>query len=148
MVNWRQQEKYTMSELFLTLDLLRKKKGISLKNMGEICGISPQGVQKWKQTNRIPLEHVTTLAGYFGVSIDFLLNGSGPPKTAPQNDKEGARDRISHTMAGVLEKMPEKVAGLVHQVETLTTTMTILSERVSSLEQAMVRLTGKTKEVL
>jgi transcriptional regulator with XRE-family HTH domain len=68
-----QQEKYAVSELWKRVDVCRIQKGISLKQLGEICGISPQGVQKWKQTERIPLEHLTTLAAYFGVTIDSLI---------------------------------------------------------------------------
>ncbi|MFZ4397645.1 MAG: helix-turn-helix domain-containing protein [Kiritimatiellia bacterium] len=62
-----------MSELWKRVDSCRAKKGISLKQLGEICGISPQGVQKWKHTGRIPVEHLTTLSAYFSITIDALI---------------------------------------------------------------------------
>jgi len=62
-----------VNESFKRLDQLRRKKGISLKEMGEICGISPQGVQTWKNAREVPVGHLAKLAAYFGVTIDSLI---------------------------------------------------------------------------
>ena len=69
-------EKYAVNELFSKLDLLRRERGISLKKMGEICGITPQGVQTWKRSKSIPMEHMKKLAAYFGVSLDTLAENN------------------------------------------------------------------------
>jgi transcriptional regulator with XRE-family HTH domain len=125
-----------MSELWKRVDSCRAKKGISLKQLGEICGISPQGVQKWKQTGRIPVEHLTTLSAYFSITIDALIGinpddqlhpgqaapapppailAVAPPATAPPCRYPADCD-LPHELAD----MKAQLSTLSTQVETLT----------------------------
>ncbi|HXK41754.1 MAG TPA: helix-turn-helix transcriptional regulator [Anaerolineae bacterium] len=64
-----------MSEVFSRIDDVRRKKGVSYKKLAEICGVSPQNVQRWKTGGNIMPEHISKLAMYFGVTTDWLLTG-------------------------------------------------------------------------
>lgn len=67
--------KFIMSEVFSRIDDVRRKKGVSYKKLAEICGVSPQNVQRWKTGGNIMPEHISKLAMYFGVTTDWLLIG-------------------------------------------------------------------------
>lgn len=55
---------------------LRKEKGISQETLAENMGVSVQAVSKWECDNSYPdIVLLPQLAGYFGVSIDFLFYG-------------------------------------------------------------------------
>lgn len=57
-----------------TLRLLRKKSGLSLKEMGQIMGVSYQQVQKYESgVNRLPLSLLPDLCDLFGVSAETFL---------------------------------------------------------------------------
>lgn len=57
------------------LKLLRLEKGLSQKALGEILGVCNQTVSFWETGNREPdLDTVKTIAEYFDVSVDFLLD--------------------------------------------------------------------------
>jgi len=64
-----------MSELFSRVEQLRLEKALSYRELAQICGVSPQNVQRWKSGGTIMPEHLDKLAVYFGVSVDYLLTG-------------------------------------------------------------------------
>lgn len=47
------------------------------KQLSEILGVSQSGVQNWKARNVIPYKEVCDTSLEFGVSIEWLLNGTG-----------------------------------------------------------------------
>ena len=63
-------------EFYNVLKQLRKQNGINQETLAEFLGISTQAVSKWECGLSYPyIELLPTLAGYFKVSIDFLLTG-------------------------------------------------------------------------
>ena len=67
---------------------LRKERGLSQEELANEVGVSRQAVQKWESGAAQPsLEKLTALARYFGVTLDWLVNG------------EGARERAGLTAA-------------------------------------------------
>lgn len=65
---------------------LRKQKGLSQEALADLIGVSRQAVQKWEAgTARPDLDNLTSLARYFGVTLDELVTGrkSEPGSPAP-----------------------------------------------------------------
>lgn len=55
---------------------LRKKAGLSQEELANLVGVSRQAVQKWEAgTSRPDVDNLTALAGYFNVTLDWLITG-------------------------------------------------------------------------
>lgn len=55
---------------------LCKKKGVSVSKACKDIGISPGNINNWKTRGSIPSsEKCSLIADYFGVSIDYFVNG-------------------------------------------------------------------------
>ena len=55
---------------------LRKERGLSQEELANEVGVSRQAVQKWESGAAQPsLDKLTALARYFGVTLDWLVNG-------------------------------------------------------------------------
>lgn len=55
---------------------LRKERGLSQEDLANEVGVSRQAVQKWESGAAQPsLDKLTALAKYFGVTLDWLVNG-------------------------------------------------------------------------
>ena len=64
-----------MEKFHEKLKVLRKKKGLTQKDVAEFFGIKQPVYQKWESGNRKPTyENLSMLACIFDVSIDFLLS--------------------------------------------------------------------------
>ena len=63
---------------------LRRERGLSQEELGNILGVSRQAVQKWESgVSRPDLDNLTALAQQFSVSLDYLILGQEPPEPAP-----------------------------------------------------------------
>ena len=67
---------------------LRRKAGLSQEELANLVGVTRQAVQKWESGASKPdLDNITALAGYFQVSLDYLIAGReaepAPPPPAP-----------------------------------------------------------------
>ena len=65
---------------------LRKKAGLSQEELANLVGVSRQAVQKWEAgTSRPDVDNLTALAGYFNVTLDWLITGreAESPKAGP-----------------------------------------------------------------
>ena len=61
----------------LRLKELRKNRGLSLKEMGEILGVAESTVSLYENSKReAPYSILHTASEFFSVSVDFLLGGS------------------------------------------------------------------------
>ena len=66
----------------LRLKELRKEKGLSLKEMGEILGVAESTVSLYESSKREASYSILSKASqYFGVSIDFLIGESSQKET-------------------------------------------------------------------
>lgn len=62
---------------------LRKEHGLSQEDLANQVGVSRQAVQKWESGAAQPsLDKLTALARYFGVTLDWLVNGEGAQERA------------------------------------------------------------------
>ena len=64
---------------------LRKKSGLSQEEFADKLGVSRQAVSKWETGQSVPdSEKAAAIGAYFGVSLDWLINGVEPaePVTA------------------------------------------------------------------
>lgn len=58
------------------LHQLRRERGLSQEELANEVGVSRQAVQKWESGAAQPtLDKLTALAKYFGVTLDWLVNG-------------------------------------------------------------------------
>lgn len=66
---------------------LRRERGISQEGLAEVVGVTRQAVQKWESGGSRPdMDNLTTLARYFGVTLDWLITGEDtvPEEPAPE----------------------------------------------------------------
>ncbi|MDE6075429.1 MAG: helix-turn-helix domain-containing protein [Clostridia bacterium] len=65
---------------------LRRKSGLSQEEFAIKLGVSRQAVSKWETGQSVPdSEKAAAIGAYFGVSLDWLINGAEPaaPVAAP-----------------------------------------------------------------
>lgn len=56
---------------------LRVKAGLTQAQIGEMLGVKQSQYQRWESGKRdYPIEVLVKLAGYFGVSTDYILLGN------------------------------------------------------------------------
>lgn len=62
---------------------LRRERGLSQEDLANQVGVSRQAVQKWESGAAQPgLDKLAALAAYFGVTLDWLVNGADPAAPA------------------------------------------------------------------
>lgn len=58
------------------LKMLRKKSGISVEKLAEELWVSENAIYKWHRGDSLPdLQNLTLLSRFYGVSLDYLVNG-------------------------------------------------------------------------
>ena len=81
------------------IETLRKERKISQGNLEKELGFSNGSISKWKSSMPKP-ERLQKLAEYFGVTVDFLINGesteSKNSKLTPRDEKD-IREILSNT---------------------------------------------------
>lgn len=64
---------------------LRKKSGLSQEEFADKLGVSRQAVSKWETGQSVPdSEKAAAIGAFFGVSLDWLINGVDAPSTAQE----------------------------------------------------------------
>ena len=96
----------------LNLRELRKKRGISLKELGEIIGVAESTVSLYENEKRQPdFSTLNKLADYFNVSVDYLL-GREPQDTAISTRKKGIKIPVlGRVQAGIPVEAIEEILG-------------------------------------
>lgn len=83
---------------------LRRERGISQEELAAMVGVSRQAVQKWESgASRPDMDNLTALCGCFGVSMDYLVLGTGPSgrsSAPPERDPWEADDSRPSAEAG------------------------------------------------
>lgn len=90
--------------VFERIENLRKSKGISQGKLEKELGFSNGSISKWKNSTPTP-ERLQKLADYFGVSMDYLLNGTEGELSAKDErdiakDMEALRDKLLNNEEG------------------------------------------------
>ncbi len=66
---------------------LRRQAGLSQEELAGLLGVTRQAVQKWESgTSRPDMDNLTALAGYFHVSLDYLVMGREAPCPPPRQE--------------------------------------------------------------
>lgn len=88
------------------LRILRKNKGLSMKELGEIIGVAESTVSQYETGKREPdFETLLKLGEYFNVSVDYLLRGDiAQNEKSPALTKKDERD-----IAKKLEELKESL---------------------------------------
>lgn len=88
------------------LRILRKNKGLSMKELGEIIGVAESTVSQYETGKREPdFETLLKLGEYFNVSVDYLLRGD-----IAQNEKSPAlTKRDERDIAKKLKELKETI---------------------------------------
>ena len=70
---------------------LRTERNLSQKYIALMLGITPPQVSKWEKGTSSPKrEHLTKLADFYGVSLDYLMGRNDTPPEMPVIDPESA----------------------------------------------------------
>ena len=78
-----------------------KQKGVTQAETAKACGMSSDKFRRWMATNMIPpLSAAYRLAGYLGVSLEYLVSGQGPDKVS----------RINEEVLGLLKEAENKLS--------------------------------------
>lgn len=95
------------------LRILRKNKGLSMKELGEIIGVAESTISQYETGKREPdFETLLKLGEFFNVSVDYLLRGDTPQNNkTPALTKKDERD-IAKTLANLKETL-ENEEGLM-----------------------------------
>ena len=95
------------------LRILRKNKGLSMKELGEIIGVAESTISQYETGKREPdFETLLKLGEFFNVSVDYLLRGDNPQNNkTPALTKKDERD-IAKTLANLQETL-ENEEGLM-----------------------------------
>lgn len=95
------------------LRILRKNKGLSMKELGEIIGVAESTISQYETGKREPdFETLLKLGEFFNVSVDYLLRGDTPQNNkTPSLTKKDERD-IAKTLANLKETL-ENEEGLM-----------------------------------
>lgn len=65
---------------------LRKKKGVAMQTVSELCGLRPKAISNYENGKEKPsLDTMAMLAVYFGVTMDYLYGLSDNPKSNDGN---------------------------------------------------------------
>ena len=66
------------------LQELRKKVGMTQKQLAELMGVKPHSIQRLEYgTSRPSVENLVRLADIFDVSLDYLIGRSDDPNSLP-----------------------------------------------------------------
>ena len=69
-----------MNDFAKRLRIIRKKKGLTQKQLAVEVGASERGIQSYEIGERNPaFDHLIALADYFDVSIDYLVGRTDKP---------------------------------------------------------------------
>ena len=86
--------------LYERITMLMKKEKLSHAALEEKLGFSNGSISKWKKSSPTP-ERLKKVADYFGVSVDYLMNGEEPKEEIYYLDKDAAE------IANFLHNNPE-----------------------------------------
>lgn len=110
MTNNKSDMHASASSLAKRLGMILSYKGAKRK-VAEICHVTSQAVTGWLKTGRIKKQHLSIIADYFEISLDWLLTGKGPMCSesntlAPRvRHKTDDIDDILASLNGLLEKV-------------------------------------------
>lgn len=80
---------------------LRKDKGLSRRELAELCAVTDKSIQNYETDFRSPKNEVTQrLAKALGVSVSFLVDGTEPTDDLTEPDRKEILEMASALFAG------------------------------------------------
>lgn len=74
---------------------LRKKSGLSQEEFADKLGVSRQAVSKWETGQSVPdAEKAAAIGAFFGVSLDWLINGAEVPAPVAVAPSAAEKERV------------------------------------------------------
>ena len=102
---------------------LRTEKGLSQSELGQIIGVSNKAVSKWEMGISKPRSSMLlTLADFFGVTVEELLNGKHTDKQSDLSDNE---DELNLAIAVQIKAYRNTRLGLIISAAVYALSMTI-----------------------
>lgn len=94
----------------LKLRELRKRTGITMKDLGEAVGLAESTISHYETGKRQPdYETLLKFSEFFGVSVDYLLTGNEKEKTpAPEDEHEIGFDNFTYAFYKESKDLPEE----------------------------------------
>lgn len=102
----------------IQLQTLRKKKGITQEQLAQSIGVTPQAVSKWENGGYPDGSLIPKIAGFFGVSTDFLYGLASEEKQVEQRVLEELK-KVQQSSSGkgnkreVFERMLDIVWAMI-----------------------------------
>ena len=93
----------------MNLRELRKAKGLTMRELGEILDVAESTISQYETGKReASYETLLRLAEYFGVSVDYILRGDGAIAT-PSTDSSmtGHTEKTRALLKEILDEMDE-----------------------------------------
>lgn len=67
-----------MNEIVERIDELRRRKGITQKDLAKAIGVSKSAVYKWGKSSSLPaLENIENVCKVFGITVEQFFHGLG-----------------------------------------------------------------------
>lgn len=83
---------------------IRKKCGLTLKELGERVGVGESTMSQYETGKRQPdYEVLLRISDYFGVSVDYLLGKSDEKTPADDGEREICDDDIKFALFGTVD---------------------------------------------
>lgn len=80
---------------------LRKDKGLSRRELAELCDVTDKSIQNYETNFRSPKNEITQrLAKALGVSVSFLIDGTEPTDDLTEPDRKKILEMASALFAG------------------------------------------------
>lgn len=74
-----------MEKISFRIKYLLEREKLKQKDLAERLHVSPQNIHNWIKRDAISREAAAQISENFGYSLDWLLNGNGPPKKSDEN---------------------------------------------------------------
>lgn len=109
--------------MMLKLRELRKKCGITMKELGLEIGVAESTISQYETGKRQPdYETLLKLGEFFGVSVDYLLTGEEPKKApAPEGERSVSDEDIKFALFGgdgeITDEMYDEVKRFARMVK-------------------------------
>lgn len=129
-----------------TIRELRKEKGVTLKQLGEVIGVAESTMSLYETGKRTPdFETLLKISEYFGVTVDYLLGNKIQEKTpTPGLSAKDERD-IAKKLQSTLDDLENGADGLMFDGEPLDDeTRALLRDSLQNQLQ-MTKLLAKQK---
>ena len=99
------------------LKQFRKTAGLNQAQMAQILAVSQTQVSNYENGNDGPsIEKLTTIADYFGVSIDYLVGRSDDPRVSSMGKEEVLLSKLPGELLPAYQAAKEKNPGNLSQI--------------------------------